>query len=1159
MSKKKFKDFSYPDQKDNEFQSKIYKKREYYFNRVPQRDIIKTYDEIKTYRADNCKADIEPKEQQYIIPNLINPNTPYKGLLLMHGVGVGKTMTAIRVAEQFKEQIKKYNTKIFVVVPGPNTKENFKKELIGITGDTYLKNKEELKQMSKAEIERETKAALYSALQYYKIMSYKTFYKKVLGEKIIDRKINTNNDNIAKHSNNKKYKKSDEGEYEREIVVDKISNMDNTLLIIDEAHNLSDNEYGNALRHIIKKSTNLRVLLLTATPMINLADEIVDLLNFIRPENDQIERDKIFSSEKNYKMTIKEDGLEYLRKMAQGYVSFYRGAIPYTFADRIDKGDIPKSLLFTPVIKCTMNDFQKKAYLKAIKNQDISTDNNEMVDDKRDGKIVDGKKGDVKKGDPLQKSTIAAGNFVFPVLDNDGKDIIGTYSTEGVSLLLSQLNNNGKKLKQMINKKLFNNKLDKYDEDNFIIEKEKKHISGIILREEYLSSFSIKFYKILLELNKLNEKNKNNGTSFIYSNLVNAGGIELFAETLIMNGYLEYLEDGKYDIEDDTRDYKTGLSFKEYKKKYKDDLNNFKPATFILITGGNEESGEDIPEIKQKIIREVFNSANNIDGKHIKFLLGSRVMNEGVTLKNVKYVHIIDTFYNIPKAEQVIGRAIRMCVHKDVINDTNRFPSVSIYRYVASSNNNFSMDELLYQKAELKYLTVKKIESVLKETAVDCPLLLHANSFPEEIIKYNKCSYPTRENINAGKLICPALCDFKTCDLKCNKINDSYWDSKKKSYKLLSKNDIDYNTFNINLAKDEIILIKNKIKDLYKFNHIYQYDDILYKINKSFLDHQMDLFNEYFLEQALEDMMPKSEYDFNKFNDIIYDKYNRPGYIIMRDKYYIFQPFNENENIAMYYRQNVKIDQPNYISLDNYIKQNYKKNFSSKIVNLDTNKKIVQSYDYESTLEYYENRDENFIVGIIDKNVNKLVSTDIDLFKIRPSKNKITSKKRGTGIPTFKGSVCYNSKEKSELIKILEKMPNMSSKLLTNMKKLTRENICNELKNKLLFLEKYSTSKDKNKITYIIIPANHPVYPFPYNLEDRIKSITKFVIKLSNDHKFDITVKNIKNGTFLDKTDKDLAKYELSFNNNKYFVNKEKELENQGFKLIKNIWSLIID
>ncbi len=178
MSKKlKYvKDFSYPSPDDSELLAKIFKKREFYYYRVPQRDIMKDYEDVKKYRASNCKqGDIEPREQQAILPNFISPNTPYKGVILMHGVGSGKTMTAIRIAEQFKEQVKKYNTKIYVIVPGPNTRENFKKELLTTTGETYLKNKEGLNQMSKAEIDREKKNALYGALQYYKILSYKTF------------------------------------------------------------------------------------------------------------------------------------------------------------------------------------------------------------------------------------------------------------------------------------------------------------------------------------------------------------------------------------------------------------------------------------------------------------------------------------------------------------------------------------------------------------------------------------------------------------------------------------------------------------------------------------------------------------------------------------------------------------------------------------------------------------------------------------------------------------------------------------------------------------------------------------------------------------------------------------------------------------------------
>jgi type I site-specific restriction-modification system R (restriction) subunit len=182
MNKLKFnKDFSYPDLDDPDFLSKIFKKREFYYHRVPQREKMKTYDDVQKYRASNCKkGDIEPREQQAILPNLINPNTPYKGMILMHGVGSGKTMTAIRVAEQFKEQVVKYNTKIFVLTSGPNIRENFKSQLLFCTGETYIKNKEILNQMTKAERERERKIAINAALQSYKILSYKTFLKLFL-------------------------------------------------------------------------------------------------------------------------------------------------------------------------------------------------------------------------------------------------------------------------------------------------------------------------------------------------------------------------------------------------------------------------------------------------------------------------------------------------------------------------------------------------------------------------------------------------------------------------------------------------------------------------------------------------------------------------------------------------------------------------------------------------------------------------------------------------------------------------------------------------------------------------------------------------------------------------------------------------------------------
>ena len=1134
MTKNKnlIKDFSYPETGDPNIQSKIFKKREFYYHQIKPRDKMKTYEEIKNYRDQICKGTFKLREQQAIISNFFNPNTQYSGLLIMHGTGTGKSCTAISIAEQFKDQNKKYDTKIYILTFGPNGRETIKNELLFCTGETYLKKKEKLNQMTAAEIDREKKIAINIALQNYKILSYKTFYKKVLGEKITEKDVNKDNKSKSK------YRRNEEGELERELVIERISNMNNSLLIVDEAHNLTGNEYGEALKKIIKESENLRVLLLTATPMKNLADNIIDLLNFIKPDNDQIKRDKIFTGENNYMMKIKPGGLEYLKEKASGYVSFFRGNIPFTFAKRVDKGVIPNGLLFTPVIKCFMEEFQYNTYSNAAK----------YIDDK------------------LDRASSSAANFVFPGLNKEKNDLIGYHSTEGINIVMSQLNTDGDKLKSMINKKLFNGKLSKEVENNFLLINEKKNLSGYILKKEYLRYFSIKFYKALNRLDKLfiDKSDKQIGTSFIYSNLVKAGGMEIFAEVLLVNGYLEYQENFRnYDIKDDTIDYKTGLKYSDYKKKNK--IQDFAPATFILITGSADETGEDIPEIKQKIIRDVFNNINNIDGRNIKFCLGSKVMNEGVTLENIKEIHLLDVHYNLGKVDQVIGRGIRMCKHINSINDENRFPHVNIYRYVVSiskylesgltqkkltneekKNSLLSTDEILYQKAELKYLTIKEVEHALKEIAIDCPLLLNGNVFPEEVEKYKGCVPPTLENVQNKKLICPALCDFKECDLKCDSknLNEKYFN--KNTY-VLDKKEIDYNTFNDYLAKFEIISIKNKIKDLYRFKHVYLYDEILNEITRSLESHQIDMFENYFLDQAIEDMMPKDENDFNNFKDTIYDKYNRPGYLIQRDKYYIFQPFDENEDVTMFYRQNVPIQQQNLVSIKNYIKQNFG-DIKNKVIKEDKNKKNNIGYNFDDVLYYYEERDENFIVGIIDKNFNKLATSDNDLFKIREPIKKQVTKKRGTGIPTLKGSVCSTSKDKEYLMNLIKKIPNIGKEEITRIDKLTREFICNELKNKLLYLEKYSTSNDKNKMTYIMIPNDHPIYEFPYNLEDRIKDRINKINKIIG-RNIDTIIKKHK--------DKEIY-YTIEFNNEKFLKDFEKQLIKLGCVLNKNLWTLEI-
>ena len=84
--------------------------------------------------------------------------------------------------------------------------------------------------------------------------------------------------------------------------------------------------------------------------------------------------------------------------------------------------------------------------------------------------------------------------------------------------------------------------------------------------------------------------------------------------------------------------------------------------------------------------------------------------------------------------------------HHNIINDQNRFPEVKVYKYIISIQNEITNEEKLYKKAEYKYILVKKIERLLKESSIDCPINYNGNIFKEELEKYKNC-----EEINFNK------------------------------------------------------------------------------------------------------------------------------------------------------------------------------------------------------------------------------------------------------------------------------------------------------------------------------------------------------------------------------------------------------------------------
>lgn len=210
---------------------------------------------------------------------------------------------------------------------------------------------------------------------------------------------------------------------------------------------------------------------------------------------------------------------------------------------------------------------------------------------------------------------------------------------------------------------------------------------------ELLEKYSIKFYKILTRIRAAQ------GPVFVYSNFKEYGGIKSFQKVLEDNGFKNYLKHG------------------EGRKRF-------------AIWSGDESS------IKREEIKAMFNRVENKDGNIIKVILGSPAIKEGVSLLRVKQVHIIEPTWNWSKMEQIIGRAVRFCSHKDLPKEERE---VKVYIYVAiSPNKEETTDEYILNLAIQKKNLISKFELALKESAVDCSLFKNANYYPnvdEEEIK----------------------------------------------------------------------------------------------------------------------------------------------------------------------------------------------------------------------------------------------------------------------------------------------------------------------------------------------------------------------------------------------------------------------------------------
>ncbi len=350
-------EYLYPNLNDKDFNIKIAKKKEFNDAKYEGPNFTKSIKEQSDILAN---ADFELQPHQTFVKNFMSFQTPYSSLLLYHGLGSGKTCSAIGVCEEMRDYMKQMGTsKRIIIVASENVQDNFKLQLFderklkevngiwsmrGCVGNKLLKEINPMNMpLSKEKVISQIKNLInthYVFLGYVQFANYiiKTMnYEEELIRIKEKRKISTPGD--KKEKTHVQMLKDVKVELNSRVLRRLRNEFNNRLIVIDEVHNIrksDDKEKKKVaihLEYLVKAAENMRFLLLSATPMYNNYKEIIWLLNIMNTNDrrGRIDVKDVFDKNGNFK----KNGEEILIRKATGYISFVRGENPYTFPYRV--------------------------------------------------------------------------------------------------------------------------------------------------------------------------------------------------------------------------------------------------------------------------------------------------------------------------------------------------------------------------------------------------------------------------------------------------------------------------------------------------------------------------------------------------------------------------------------------------------------------------------------------------------------------------------------------------------------------------------------------------------------------------------------------------------------------------------------------------------
>ena len=859
-------DYLYPHLDDERFNEKIAMRKEFR-DTTYQGDIAP----VEEMAEKLCNATYELAPHQQFVRNFLSSQTPYNSLLLYHGLGSGKTCSAISVAEEARDFIAysgAIGAKKIIVIASPNVQENFRQQLFdernlkftethgwvvegSCAGNKILK---EIMASNKNRLTRDKKEMVIRYInriikEHYMFKGYEQFYNYF--------KKKTNLNDASKASFKKQVNKVFGG----------------SIIIVDEAHNIrSDGDNSEtkkekqqaktmkgvmeSLQYVASHANNVKLLFLSATPMYNSPKEIVGLLNLMIRNDGRvmIGRNDVFDSAGNLKVSNdgQEIGRELLERKARGYISFVRGENPYTFPYRIwpQYFDQNASLLSNEANK-PVQKLNGTSMIQGIENLDVFVKPMSSYQEEGYNLIFEqlkrGENGKYLENDKVSyniiQKPIEALNIVYPhdallseeqvneerMLNVDIKELVGKGGLERI-------------MKYTEEKTPLPRRYDfEYMDDAY----------GDVFSPDQIGKYSSKIKTICERIVR------SEGIVLVYSQFID-GGLVPLALALEQLGF--------------RRAGTNGHMFKKSSlpKKRENKLN------YAMITGDKSLSPDNARELK------LVTNSKNKDGQLAKVVLISQAGSEGLDFKCIRQVHIMEPWYNMNRIEQIIGRAVRTCSHKQLPFAKR---NVEIYLHcLASTSRVETADMYLYRKAEAKAVQIGVVSRILKQVSTDCLLNIKQSGFTEaamnqvvklELSSRNANGTPLVIDYQVGDKPYSSTCDYmERCEYKCKSVDTGM--------EVLD-------TYNKNYMYLDIEQIKTTIRALMVEHFFYRESQLVGMISATKPYPQTKI------DAALNDMIDKRE--------PIVDKFGRLGTLIRVGSLYLFQPkVLENKHISVYER-----------------------------------------------------------------------------------------------------------------------------------------------------------------------------------------------------------------------------------------------------------------